>query len=250
VGKDLLSLAGVCRDRPVVAHSHESAAEAGCRGGVAVDDRIARAHRLHHRMVFAGDSHGLAAATSELDGVEADLCLARGKLLNARFAETGVADPEELPTFERAARFYRASGDLRGEAQALCWIGIVLQVVRRDDGAAVGVLERARALATAAADPMTVSYALRHLGIAAHAAGRLDIARAHLEESTRLRHEAGFPAGVAANLVGLIYIAAAQGRPAEALVLADQARDTAEAAGAHRILHQIAEARASLHPDW
>ena len=57
-----------------------------------------------------------------------------------------------------------------------------------------------------------MSYALRHLSIAEHTAGRLEAARRLLEESVRLRREVGFLPGVAANLVGLIYIAAAQGR--------------------------------------
>jgi hypothetical protein len=35
--------------------------------------------------------------------------------------------------------------------------------------------------------PHDMREALRHLGIAEHAAGRLEAARLHLEESTRLR---------------------------------------------------------------
>jgi len=211
-----------------------------------VEERIAHANRVYERMVFAGDTDGLGAAVDGLDAVEADLCLARGKLLHARFLQDGDSDQDEQVLFERAARLYHTCGDVRGEAEALCWTGIFDQVVRRDDEAAVPTFEQARDLAIAADDQLTVSYALRHLAIAEHNAGRLDEARALLEESTKLRRDAGFPAGVAANLVGLIYIAAAQGRRADALFLADQARQTAEAAGAHNILHQIAEARSSL----
>jgi hypothetical protein len=36
---------------------------------------------------------------------------------------------------------------------------------------------------------LTLSYALRHLGIAEHRAGHLDQARSYLEESTRLRRQ-------------------------------------------------------------
>jgi hypothetical protein len=98
-------------------------------------------------------------------------------------------------------------------------------------------------IVVAAGDGLKRSYALRHLGIAAHAAGRLDEARVWLEESVRLRREVGFMAGVAANMVGLIYIAAADGRRGDALALAAEAAEIAEASGAGAIDRQIEEAR-------
>jgi tetratricopeptide (TPR) repeat protein len=76
---------------------------------------------------------------------------------------------------------------------------------------------------------MTMSEALRHLGIADHAAGRLEEARRRLEESSGLRREIGFLPGVASNMVGLIYIAAGQGRHDDALALLDQAEAIAQA---------------------
>jgi hypothetical protein len=90
----------------------------------------------------------------------------------------------------------------------------------------------------------TMSDALRHLGVAEHAAGRLDAARERLEESTRVRREAGLLPGVAANLVGLAYAAAGQGRRADALALADEAAAIADASGAPAIARQAEEARA------
>lgn len=93
---------------------------------------------------------------------------------------------------------------------------------------------------------MTMSEALRHLGIAAHAAGRLDEARARLEESTLLRRELGQQAGVAANLIGLGYIAAGQGRRDDAFATLAEAADLATASGAHRILRSVEEAQAAL----
>ena len=120
------------------------------------------------------------------------------------------------------------------------------QVIRRDQGAAVPVLQRSLELATRAGDPMTRSEALRHLGIAEHAAGRLEAARLHLEESTRLRREIGAWPGVASNLVGLIYIAAGQGRRDDVLKLAEEARAIAEANGARGLPRQIEEASAQL----
>jgi hypothetical protein len=58
-------------------------------------------------------------------------------------------------------------------------------------------------LAAQVGDKLTMSYAVRHLGIAEYVADRLDRARERLAESVRLRRELGFLPGVAANLVGL-----------------------------------------------
>ncbi len=139
-----------------------------------------------------------------------------------------------------------ARDDVRGEGEALFWVGCCHQVVRRDNEAAVPVLWRSLELATEADDPVTMAEALRHLGIAEHAAGRLDAARLHLEESTRLRREIGVWPGVASNMVGLIYIAAGQDRREDGLALAEEARAIAEANGAPGLLRQIDEACAQL----
>ena len=87
-----------------------------------------------------------------------------------------------------------------------------------------------------------MSYALRHLGIAEHTAGRLEATRGLLEES--VRREVGFLPGVAANLVGLTYIAAAQSRREEAL--ATEAAEAAQASGARGLLSQVEEARTRI----
>jgi tetratricopeptide (TPR) repeat protein len=220
---------------------------------MSVDDRIGRAKELYKQAVFSGDVGVLADAERGLDGVEADVALARGRVLHARFqnerARVGpaaVEDPAELPLFERALELYRALGDVRGEAEALFWVGCLHQFVRRDDEIAVPLLERSGRLAAEAGDASTRSEALRHLGIAAHAAGRLDEARERLEESTRLRREAGALPGVAANMVGLAYIAAAQDRRADALATLDEAYTIARAQGAHAIVRQIDQARATV----
>ena len=160
-------------------------------------------------MAFAGDSSGLEPAERELQAVEADLCLARGRVMHGRFLQSAVEDLQELTWFDRAAQLYRALGDGRGEGESLLWVGIFHQVVRRDDGTAVPALQRARELLRRTGDQRTLSYVLRHLGIAEHSAGRLDAARRLLEESTALRRQAGPAEGVAANLVGLAYIALA-----------------------------------------
>jgi len=54
----------------------------------------------------------------------------------------------------------------------------------------------------------------------------------------------GFMAGVADNLVGLVYIAAAEGRCDEAL--AEEAGSIAGASGARNIARQVEEGRARL----
>ncbi|XVU30119.1 tetratricopeptide repeat protein [Actinoplanes sp. CA-054009] len=211
------------------------------------EDRIGRVRPLYERAVYTGDLEPLAYAERGLDAVEAGAALARGQILHARFMHGGGAeDPAELGLFERAAGLYRALGDERGEGEALFWIGCVHQFIRRDNETAVPAFERSLELATRTGDQGTQAEALRHLGIAAHAGGRLDEARERLEESTRLRRQIGAMAGVAANLVGLAYIAAAQGRRADAAAILDEGGALAKEQGARAIARQLDEARAAV----
>ncbi|MFF5233320.1 tol-pal system YbgF family protein [Dactylosporangium sp. NPDC000521] len=217
------------------------------------DERIERARDTYAQAVFGGDTDGLADAERGLDALEADVALARGLILHARFqsasagtGSTPAEDPAELSLFERALELYRALGDTRGEAEALFWIGCVHQFIRRDDEIAVPYLERSCLLAAQTRDKPTWSEALRHLGIAAHRAGRLDEARERLEESSRLRREIGAVPGVASNMIGLAYIAAAQDRRADALATLDEAHALAHAHGAHAIVRHIEQARTQL----
>jgi tetratricopeptide (TPR) repeat protein len=218
-----------------------------------VDGRVRQARLLYERAVFGGDAGPLADADRELDAVEADLAVARGRVMHTRFLlrrdedpGQAMADPGELALFERAAQLYQALGDLGGEAEALFWVGCFHQVARRDNAAAGPALEHSLELASQADDKATMSEALRHLGIQAHASGHLDVARQRLEESTRLRREIGLLPGVAANLVGLAYIAAAQGRRDDAQALLDEAGTIAGAHQAQRILQQVNEARRTV----
>ncbi|MFI6791601.1 hypothetical protein ACIBG4_30160 [Nonomuraea sp. NPDC050383] len=212
------------------------------------ESRIERARELYEDAVFRDDAGALAEADRELDAVEADLALARGRIAHARYLRDREEDPDELPLFRRAAELRRSLGDARGEAEAVFWLGTYHQVVRGDHDAAVPLLERSYELAVAAGDGLTASYAARHLGIAAHVAGRLGVARERLEESTRLRREAGFLAGVAANLVGLVHVAVDEGRLGDAAALAGEAAALAEESGARAVLRQVEEARARLSP--
>ncbi|MET7329462.1 tetratricopeptide repeat protein [Nonomuraea sp. NPDC005650] len=212
-----------------------------------MDGRLERAKELYDRAVFGGDVAGLEAADRGLDGVEADLALARGRVMHGRFLDgQGEQDDEELRLFERAAELYRVLGDVRGEGEALLWVGVFHQVVRGDEAPAAEAFERAHELATRAGDRLTLSYVLRHLGIAEHMAGRLPAARERLEESVRLRREIGFMAGVAANLVGLAYIAAAEGHREAAVAVLDEAAEIAEAEAAAVVLGWVEEARGQL----
>ncbi|TMR94467.1 tetratricopeptide repeat protein [Nonomuraea basaltis] len=211
-----------------------------------VEGHIEQARLSYERAVFVGDVGELEEAERGLDKIEADLALARGRILHARFLDERREDPRELALFERARQLYRMLGDATGEAESLFWVGCFHQVVRGDVDTAVPRLEQSYDLATRAGDRRTQSEALRHLGIAEHFAGQLDAAREHLEESVRLRREIGLLAGVAANQVGLIYIAAAQSRCDDALALAEEAYATAEACGAQRIMRQVEEARIQI----
>jgi hypothetical protein len=211
-----------------------------------VDELMRAVDELYERAVFNGEYDGLPAADRALDLVEAQLLLQRGRILHCRYLDSRVEQPDELPAFERSAGIYRAAGDQRGEAEAQFWIGCFHQVVRDDNHAALPFLTLAADLSRAAGEQLTLSYALRHLGIASHVAGDYDQARAYLEESTQLRRTLGFTAGVAANLVGLIYLAVAQDRPRDAAELAAEAAELAASVGAVKILEQTEAARARL----
>ena len=207
-----------------------------------MDERVRLAGDLYERALFNGEADALSTADWELDAAEADLVLTRGKVLHGRFLESRVEDPRELELFERALALYNAVDDERGQGEAFFWIGCFHQVVRSDTEPAVSALTLSRELATKTGDDLTLSYALRHLGIAAHSAGNLDEARAHLEESTALRRTLGFTAGVAANLVGLIYLSEGD----DARALADEAAELAASVGAATISAQVEEARSRL----
>lgn len=126
-----------------------------------------RVQELCERAIFNGEYDGLSEADRVLDAAEAELLIDRGRVMHGRFLESRVELPGELPAFERAAELYRALGDERGEAEAQFWIGCLHQVVRGDNASAVPFLTTASELARKAGDKLTLSYALRHLGIAA-----------------------------------------------------------------------------------
>jgi tetratricopeptide (TPR) repeat protein len=202
-----------------------------------------QARLLYERAAFYGDDGALAAADLVLD---AALSLARGRIIHARFLAERQEDPAELALFERAATLYHQLGDARGEGEALFWIGTFHQVVRNDRDAALPRLERARELAAAVGDQLTLSYAARHLGFADLEAGRLDSARQKLEESVELRRDIGFMPGVAAGLLALAELAAQGGDRDQAQALLDEAAAIAVGVGAHGILRRVDQARQEI----
>lgn len=211
-----------------------------------LDARLVRAQERYEQAVFGGDAKPLDEAERELAALDADVALARGKILHARFLAIGLEDAAELPLFERAAEFYRELGDARGEGESLFWVGTVHQVIRQDQASADPAFARARELATDAGDELTLSYVLRHLCFGEQAAGRVGEARELLMESTRLRRKLSFTAGVAANLIGLADLAASDGDREAARELLDEATRLAADSGAHGIGRWVEEARDEL----
>ncbi|HEY3015174.1 MAG TPA: tetratricopeptide repeat protein [Nocardioides sp.] len=210
------------------------------------DTRLDRAGELYERAVFAGDASAIRLGLLEVDAVEADAALARGRLLHASYLLDGSEDPAQLPLLERAVELYDGLGDDRGLAEALFWVAIRHQVIHGDQATALPLLSRAHRLAERADDRLTLSYVLRHLCFVEKDAGRVDRARELMAESTQLRRDLGFSAGVAANLVGLAYLSAELGRPDESGPLLDEAADLADRSGAAAVLTWVEEARTNL----
>jgi tetratricopeptide (TPR) repeat protein len=209
-------------------------------------DRLEQAVELYERAVFGGDRSVIDKATHVLDTLEADLLLARGRIVHAKFLDDREEDPREGDLFENSARLYHALGNVAGEGEALFWLGTYHQVVRADEDAALPHLQRAHELATAAGDRLLLSYVVRHLGFADMAAGRMDAAWRRLEESLRLRQELGYWPGVAAGLLALAQLAAEAGRMVEVQPLLDEAMSVAERSGADGVRSWIERFRASL----
>lgn len=186
-----------------------------------------RATELYERAMFTNDSNALEQADRELDAAEADLSFARGRVMHVRYLWTRKEDPRELELLTRAVELYRSLGDVRGEAEALFWVGTAHQVVYGDRETALPYFERSYELATQIDDKLTLSYAARHLGFIEQAAGRADAARARFEESVRLRREIGFLPGVAAGLLTLGQCTGDESVIAEAAVVARECGATA-----------------------
>jgi hypothetical protein len=209
------------------------------------DQRLDDAYALYEASVFYGDDDAVAKAHTVLDSVEADLALARGRLIHADYLKTrGDEDPRELQAFERAAELYRELGDERGEAEALFWIGTYHQVLHRDGASSLPFLERAEELATRSGDKLRLSYIARHIGFVEQMVNSdLDAAQKRQEQSVALRREVGHRPGVAAGLLALAEIAEERGDGAERARLLDEAEAVATDSGAKGILRWISISR-------
>lgn len=146
----------------------------------------------------------------------------------------------EAEPFERARRLYDLAC-FNDDQGALAAADRVL-----DGAAARPMLERARELAAAAGDHLTLSYAVRHLGFAEMARGHLDAARRLLEESVALRRDIGFMPGVAAGILALADLAACRGDHDQAASLLDEAAAIAADAGAAGVLRWVDQAREEI----
>lgn len=206
------------------------------------DARITEAVRRYEMATFGGDPSELDLADRDLDAAEADLALARGRIRHARYLTDRVEDPAELADFDRAVRFYRAVGDVPGEALASFWVGCFHQVVRGDGSAALPALTHA----AQTGDPLTRSYALRHLGFHAWGTGDLQRAGDLLEQSLTLRRAHGSPAEVAAALLAVAEQRARAGRTDAAKELLDEAAHIADEAGASGVVRWVTAARVEL----
>jgi tetratricopeptide (TPR) repeat protein len=208
------------------------------------DDRLVEAMAQYERAVFGGVADAPEVGERALDGLEADLALARGRLLHARFLHARSLGehkdyPREIEEFERAVHLYRELGDERGEAEALFWVGTYHQVCRDDGETALPSLRRSYELALRSGDRLTQSYAVRHLGFADIGAGRVDQARAKLDESLRLRRELDFRPGMAAALLALAELDFERGEQDLAQRELDEATLLARETGSDRVLHWI-----------
>ena len=201
-----------------------------------VMDSLERAEHAYQAAMFAGETDGAAEALRDLGGNGPEYDLARGKLRHCANIAERRQDTEELACFERAETAFAKCGDSRGAGEALFWQGCYHQVLADDDEIARPLFERALELSKQAGDALMTSYSLRHLGISCHMAKNLDAAEHLLQESTRLRRAIGFEAGVAANLVGLAFIALDRGDREQAQIRAQEAERTARGCGAHAVV--------------
>lgn len=173
----------------------------------------------------------------------------RGMALHTDYLAERATEPAgELDCFQRGLRLRRQAGDERGVAESLFQIGLVHQVVRGDSAAALPWFEESYARARKAADPVLVSYAVRHVAFCRLHAGDRAGARDGLQESLRLREQAGFIPGAAMALAALAEVVAGDGQRQDAVALLGRAREILASLGAAEhaawVDQQLAEVQA------
>jgi tetratricopeptide (TPR) repeat protein len=219
--------------------------------GVPMENRLDQVSPLLQIESHAWDATTWPKSDRLLDQVEAEVALARGRLVYERYLRSGPGGyPAHganglpaLPLFRTAAELFHRTGDAAREREALFWVGTLEQTLNRNYSEAAVTLERAGELAKSANDRLVLSSVERHLGFIAFLEAVPVEARAHLEESVRLRREIPFPAGVAMGLVALAELALEQKDRDGALQLLDQAAEVARSANADGALAAIGEVR-------
>jgi tetratricopeptide (TPR) repeat protein len=205
-----------------------------------------RAARCYDDATFGGRPERVLEGEDELDVIEADLALARGKLLHARFLDGREhVDERELPLFEKAAELYEKHGERAKLASALFWVGCCHQVVLGDESTALDFFHASYDLAAELGADLVRSEAVRHLGFVAINAGELELAHTRFAESLRLRRDADAAPGVIATaIIPLAVLAGKRGDPRQADDLFAEATRIAEDNGAIGVLGWIQQARA------
>jgi tetratricopeptide (TPR) repeat protein len=205
-----------------------------------------RAARRYDDATFGGRPELVVEGEDELDAIEADLALARGKLLHARFLDGRTnRDERELPLFERAVELYRKLDDRAKLADALFWVGCCHQVVLDDEATALDHFHAAYDLAAELGANLVRAESVRHLGFAAIKSGELDLAETRFAESLRLRQDAtAAPPLIATAIIPLAVLANKRGERQRADDLFAEAARIAEDNGAVGVLNWIEQARA------
>lgn len=237
-----------------------AARELGATAGARV--LVALARMLNDQSMFAGvrqrkeraavvdEALTLAQQADDPDpALLGEVWAVRGMALHTDYlAERGTEPPGELDCFQRGLVLRRQAGDERGVAESLFQVGLVHQVIRDHSAVALPWFEEAYARARTAADPVLMSYAIRHVAFCRLHAGDRAGARDGLEESLRLREQAGFTPGVAMALAALAEVVVSDGQRQDAVVLLGRAREIFASLGAAEytawVDQQLAEVQA------
>jgi tetratricopeptide (TPR) repeat protein len=159
-------------------------------------------------------------------------------------------DPAVLSDLSRRAASLRdRAPDPVRRAWAAFYAGLIADVLRGDDDAGRACYEQA----LEAGDELIDSYALRHLGFLAHAAGDADLARRHWERSKELRQRAGCVPLVLAQQLALAELALSAGAAgaADAAGVADAAGAAGpDAAGARAVVAEAGAGARALGRSW
>lgn len=198
-----------------------------------VDTLISRSALLDTALMHAQQVHNSALLGAVWN--------ARGLSLHSAFLDTArtTEPPDELASFQRGLEAYQQAQDQRGIAESLFHIGLVYGVVRQDHTQALPFFTQSYELAQTIPDQIIASYAIRHIGFAQHNAGQVDAAHASLQESLRLREQAGFIPGIAMALVMLAYAASELHQPTLALERLHRAKTIFQQLGAEKKISWI-----------